>query len=143
MTSQSNHSTLSLQSTTTAIDLPSPGAPKNFEAALGALQSRYGTGQHLPNPKDEPSTKLQRPSEPSTPGSGTQASIRPQAALNLPTTTPEMTPGSSQVTLSPLTGTLEAQGGSSSTNSPAQQRERSNGKKSFLKRLFKGKPRSN
>lgn len=54
--SNSNVSTTSLQSTTTANSTsPLKGtqtAPlKDYSAALATLQSRYGTGGHLPTPK--------------------------------------------------------------------------------------------
>ncbi|KDR82542.1 hypothetical protein GALMADRAFT_220526 [Galerina marginata CBS 339.88] len=128
MTSQPNQSTVSLQSTTTvssSLPLRRPQhPPKDYEAALAALQSRYGNGGHLPNPKKEASKKL--------PGSSQTTPV------TTPVTTPNLTPGSSQITLT-HSSISESSEGSSSTNSGGQPRRKSKGKKSILKSLFKGK----
>ncbi|SJL07156.1 uncharacterized protein ARMOST_10499 [Armillaria ostoyae] len=48
-------STTTLQSTTTVTSTsplnPPPGPKKDYAAAFGSLQSRYGTGGFVPNPK--------------------------------------------------------------------------------------------
>ncbi|KAK0503664.1 hypothetical protein EDD18DRAFT_1326632 [Armillaria luteobubalina] len=48
-------STTTLQSTTTITSTsplnPPPGPKKDYAAAFGSLQSRYGTGGYAPNPK--------------------------------------------------------------------------------------------
>ncbi|KAK0244547.1 hypothetical protein EDD85DRAFT_202976 [Armillaria nabsnona] len=53
-------STTTLQSTTTVTSTsplnPPPGPKKDYAAAFGSLQSRYGTGGFVPNPKPTRST---------------------------------------------------------------------------------------
>jgi hypothetical protein len=51
-----SESTLTASSTTPL--RKSSRKPKDYEAALGVLQSRYGMGGDIPSPKKEPSTKL-------------------------------------------------------------------------------------
>lgn len=116
---QNNPSTLSLQSNITLVNpvAPSRTAPrpqKDYAAAFGALQSRYGTGGHIPTPKNKPSKKLPPPSQPLQ-------------------SVPEGTSGSSQSTT--LTPTSTNTGGSASSSSGRNQRSDN---RSFLKFIFKG-----
>ncbi|KAH6912596.1 hypothetical protein BKA70DRAFT_1218763 [Coprinopsis sp. MPI-PUGE-AT-0042] len=50
--------TSSATTTTSHTPLRAERQPKDFSAAFGALQSRYGTGAGLPSPKTKPSNKL-------------------------------------------------------------------------------------
>ncbi|RDB14873.1 hypothetical protein Hypma_016275 [Hypsizygus marmoreus] len=69
-TNDSNQSTTSFQSTTTATStspLTNAKPPqKDYSAALATLQSRYGTGGHIPSPKPNASSKLGTPSSTSS-----------------------------------------------------------------------------
>ena len=62
-----SESTLTASSTTPLNK--SSRKPKDFEAALGVLQSRYGMGGDIPSPKKEPSTKLPERNQPAEGGS--------------------------------------------------------------------------
>ncbi|PPQ65909.1 hypothetical protein CVT26_000930 [Gymnopilus dilepis] len=128
MTSQPNESTLSLESTTTVnstTPLRQPlNPPKDFEAALGALQSRYGAGgMNVPNPKKDPSNKL------------------PGSSNTTPTLTPRGTPGSSQTTLGSSSVASDSSGGSSSNSGSSSGSSRKKAKdkaQSMVRSLFKG-----
>ncbi|KAF8900049.1 hypothetical protein CPB85DRAFT_1326568 [Mucidula mucida] len=82
---QSYASTVSLQSSNTVTSTaPLTGvAPKDFSAAFGELQSRYGTSGHIPTPKSKkaPGSKQAKPAEPKATQSkvlGTSASAPAQ-----------------------------------------------------------------
>ena len=115
---QNNPSTLSFQSNATLVNpvAPSRTAPrpqKDYAAAFGALQSRYGTSGHIPTPKKEPSKKLPPSSQPLQ-------------------SVPEGVSESSQSTLTPTSTNTEGSASSSGG------RNRRSDTKSFLKSLFKG-----
>ncbi|KAF8158441.1 hypothetical protein B0H34DRAFT_797829 [Crassisporium funariophilum] len=126
MTSKSDYpSTLSLQSTTTVssttpLRVSQRPPQKDYAAAFGTLQSRYGTGASIPNPKKEPSKKL-----PSNLSSVLEATTTPQ---------------SSQTTIAPPSITSEGSESTGSTSTSGDpDRKKSKQNKSFLKSLFKGK----
>jgi hypothetical protein len=56
--------TSSATTTTSHTPLRVQGQPKDFAAAFGALQSRYGTGGAVPSPKTTPSNKLPKAEPP-------------------------------------------------------------------------------
>ncbi|KIM43062.1 hypothetical protein M413DRAFT_443871 [Hebeloma cylindrosporum] len=123
---KNNTSTLSLQSKATLVNpiahsRAAPPPQKDYAAAFGALQSRYGTSGHIPTPKKEPSKKLLQPSKPLQ-------------------SVPEVLSGSSQASQSTLTPTsTNTEGSASSSSGGSQRSKRSKDTKSFLKSIFKGK----
>jgi hypothetical protein len=125
----SNTSTVSFQSATTVSSTSPlssrPARPqKDYAAALGALQSRYGTGGALPSPKGEPSKKL-----PESPLASPSASPAPSVGGS--------TPNDSQATLAD--SSTGSEGSTSTSTSGDQSRKVKKSKsKSILKSLFKG-----
>jgi len=122
---QNNPSTLSVHSNATLVDpvAPSRTVPrpqKDYAAAFGALQSRYGTSGHIPNPKKEPSKKLPPSSQPL------------QSVPALPS-------GSSQVSqASQSTSTATERSASSSSNKNQPSIKSRDTKLFFLKSIFQG-----
>ncbi|CAA7261549.1 unnamed protein product [Cyclocybe aegerita] len=118
MTSQSNPSVTTFQSTTTANSTTpfgvSPHPQKDYAAAFGTLQSRYGTSGVVPSPKKDPSKKLPQPAQSSTePASGTSSHT--------------FVPSSPKFTTSETSSTDDV-------SNPKKPK----GSKSFLKAMFKG-----
>ncbi|PBK95718.1 hypothetical protein ARMGADRAFT_744488 [Armillaria gallica] len=78
-------STTTLQSTTTVTSTsplnPPPGPKKDYAAAFGSLQSRYGTGGFVPNPKPTRSTPA--PTVPAIPeGTAAASSSTPDRGVD-------------------------------------------------------------
>ncbi|KAK0201523.1 hypothetical protein DFS33DRAFT_994257 [Desarmillaria ectypa] len=75
-TPHASASTTTLQSTITVTSTsplnPPPGSKKDYAAAFGSLQSRYGTGGYVPNPK--PTRPKPAPTGPVIPEGTTVAS---------------------------------------------------------------------
>ncbi|KAF5314849.1 hypothetical protein D9619_007260 [Psilocybe cf. subviscida] len=141
MTTPSNKSTTSLESTTPTLSTPAGvarqvlPAQKDYAAALGILQSRYGSGGAiLPSPKKDASTKLPQKSP----------AVAATASSSL---TPAHQSGSSAGFASPATlaesldlnQTSTTPESSSSSLVHGQSKRKIASKLTILKSLFKGK----